>query len=300
MSLDGRKVIAWIPYGRARTVSLLLEYLRRDHQAGILDELWLCLNTDPDQTDDLRYAYQLARAHPWVKIKDRPAGTVLHAQKQRNTGHFYRYMTDRDTVYVRFDDDIVFVHEAALERLVRSKLEHPASMCVFPIIWNNATCSWFAQALGHIPHGLGTVRSPYCMDPMGWANGTFAVGLHRILLDRIVAGTVDDLLWYQDYSLQVGSQFSVSCFAASGADYADLEHPGVLIPDEEESWHTIHRTRATGQPNMIRGDALVAHYTFKPQGPIVEASNVLDRYRQLADQVRARNDKDEELAREHA
>jgi hypothetical protein len=291
--IGDRKVVAWIPYGRARTVSILFEYLRRDHLRGQLDELWLYLNTDSEQVDDLRYAYQLARSHDWVHIKERPTGCVRQSPKQRNTGYAYRYMTDPATTYLRFDDDIVYVHPEAITRLVTAKLEMPESMCVFPIIWNNAICSWFAQQLGHIPHAWGTVRSPYCMDPMGWANGGFAVSVHGLLLDHIEQGTVDELLWYQDYSLQVGQQFSVSCFAAAGADYADLQTPGVLVPDEEESWHTIHRTRATQQPNMIRGDALVSHYTFKPQGPIVEASNVLDRYRALAEKVRAALDEQE-------
>lgn len=290
--IEGHQVVAWIPYGRQRTVSILFEYLRRDHAAGLIDELWLYLNTDPDQTSDLRYAYQLARAHPWVKIKDRPTGTVLQKPKQRNTGYAYRYMTDPGTVYLRFDDDIVWVHPDTVPRLVRAKLEHPASMCVFPIIWNNAICSWFAQQLGKIPRDWGTVGAPYCMDPVGWANGQFAVNIHGLLLDHIDAGTTDDMLWYQDYSLQVGQQFSVSCFASAGADYAALQQPGVLVPDEEESWHTVHRPRAMQHPNMIRGDALVAHLSFFPQHAHLFASDVLDRYRAHADTLAAALDQE--------
>src|SRR5690606_32691673 len=66
--IDGHPVIAWTPFGRERTVSILVEYMRRDHERGIVDEYWLYLNTDPDQVSDLRYAYQLARRYDWVKI----------------------------------------------------------------------------------------------------------------------------------------------------------------------------------------------------------------------------------------
>lgn len=287
--IDGRRVIAWTPFGRERTVSILIEYMARDHAAGLIDEYWLYSNTDPHQVSDLRYAYQLARRYNWVKIKERPTGTVLQRPKQRNTGYAYRHMTDPDTVYLRFDDDIVWIHEHAVERLVKAKIEMPDTMCVFPVIINNAICSWFAQKLGKIPYEYGEVGAPYCMDPVGWANGPFAVKLHRLALDHIEAGTVDELLWYQDYSLQVGQQFSVSCFASSGADYANLQTPGVLVPDEEESWHTLHRTRATQQPNVIRGDALVSHLTFFPQtqqSPEL-VGDILDRYRALAEKLRA-------------
>jgi hypothetical protein len=123
------------------------------------------------------------------------------------------------------------------------------------------------------------------MDPTGWANGPFAVRLHELLLAHIEAGTVEDLYLYQDFPLQPGTQFSVSCFASRGEDYAALPQPGVLVPDEEESWHTIHRPLATGAPNIIRGNAIVSHFSFFPQHPFLNNTNLLDRYRDLADKA---------------
>jgi hypothetical protein len=283
--IDGKRVVAWVPYGRARTVSILFEYLRRDHDRGVVDEVWLCLNTDPDQVDDLRYAYTLAKTHPFVRIKDRPVGMPRLHPKQRNTGYFVRYMTDEDTVFIRFDDDIVYVHEDAVERLGRHKTQTPESVCSFALIWNNSIVSWFLQQAGIIPMDYGHVGGPYCMDSVGWASGQFAVKIHRLLLDHIDAGTTERVFLYQDFPLKVGMQFSVSCFAALGKYYAGLRTPGVLEPDEEESWHTVHEPRRIGQPNMIVGNALVSHYTFFPQQSAVNASDVLDRYRLLSEKL---------------
>ena len=91
MSFDGRKVVAWIPYGRKATVEILFKYLRRDHEAGLIDELWLYLNTDTDQADDVAYAIRLEQQHTWVKQFSRPSEVPIFAQKQRNTCYFYRY-----------------------------------------------------------------------------------------------------------------------------------------------------------------------------------------------------------------
>lgn len=292
--IDGKRVVAWTPYGRRETVSVLARYLDRDHHRGVVDEWWLCLNTDADQVEDLRYGYALARqSGGWITTKERPAGIPRLTPKQRNTGSFVRYMTDPDTVYVRLDDDIVYVHDDAIANLARHKLATPESVASFPIMWNNAIVSWFLQQAGIIP-AAGTetngyrwprVGGPYCMDSVGWADGQFAVELHRLLLDHIAAGTVDKLFLYQDFPLQLGLQFSVSTFAALGSMYAGLPEPGVLVPYEEESWHTIHQPRKIGQPNMIVGNALVSHYTFFPQGPIVRATDTLARYRALAEQL---------------
>jgi hypothetical protein len=284
--IDGRRVIAWTPYGRRRTYSILIKYLERDVARGLVDEVWAFMNTDPTgQEDDIAYAHELADRFPWFHLKHRPEGVLIHGQKQRNTGYAYRYMTNPDTVYLRLDDDVVYLHESAIENLVRARIDMPAPVAVFPIIINNAICSHFLQLCGKIPMEWGAVNA-YCMDPTGWANGPFAVKLHEMLLDHIEAGTVESLYLYQDFPLQPGTQFSVSCFASLGSMYADLpDGPGVLVPDEEESYHTIHRPLATGAPNIIRGNAIVSHFSFFPQHPFLNATNLLDRYRELADKV---------------
>lgn len=293
--LDGKRVVAWTPYGRQETVSILHRYMERDHAAGLVDEWWLCMNTDLEgQEGDIRYAYTLARSYPWIKIKDRPAGYPRKHPKQRNTGYFYLYMTDPDTAYVRLDDDIVYVHEAAVERLVRSAWQRPETVASFPVMWNNSIVSWFAQQAGIIPEPGETtggyrwpkVGGPYCMDAVGWADGKFGVEIHGLLLTALEAREpMEKFFFYQDFPVALGQQFSVSTFASLGRTYAALPAPGLLVPDEEEHWHTVHQPRVTGQPNVVVGDALVSHYTFRPQRRIITASNTLARYRALADAI---------------
>jgi hypothetical protein len=288
MTFDNRPIIAFTPYGRQNTVSVLMPYLKREHDKGLLDEWWLCLNTDPDQVDDLRYAYSLARHHDWIRTLDRPAGMPRMEPKQRNTGYFYRFMTDPSAVYVRFDDDIIYLHEQALRNLVTSKTRMGHTILTsFPIIWNNAIISWYGQQLGIIPMEFGQVREPFCMDPVGWADGNFGLAIHRLLLQHIDAGTVEKCFFYQDFPLAPRQQFSVSCFAVEGRDYAELSPPGVLDYPEEEHWHTVHRPAVVGKDNVIVGDSLVSHYTFFPQrrDPRIAAqyAEILERYRALAE-----------------
>jgi hypothetical protein len=285
--IDGRRVIAWTPYGRVRTYSILIKYLQRDVERGLVDEVWAYMNTDPTgQEADIAYAHELAEQFDWFKLKHRPEGVDLgNLPKQRYTGLAYREMTDPDAVYLRLDDDVIYLHEAAVENLVRARLQMPAPTAIFPIIVNNAICSHFLQHCGKIPREWGEVGM-YCMDPVGWANGPFAVKLHELLLDHIERGAVEDLYLYQDFPIAPGTQFSVSCFASLGSMYAGLPHgPGVLVPDEEESFHTIHHPLATGAPNILRGDAIVSHWSFFTQHAFLNETDLLDRYRDLADKA---------------
>lgn len=281
--IDGHKVTCWTPFGRERTVSLLVKYMERDVKRGIVDEYILYMNTDDDQAADRAYGYALAEQHDWIRIIERPER--YPGPKQRSTGYFYRYATDPGTVFVRFDDDIVYVHENAVENLVRARLQMDAPAAVFPIIINNAICSYFLQACDKIPREWGQVGM-YCMDPVGWANGPFAVKLHELLLDHIERGTVEDLYLHHDFQLPPGTQFSVSCFASLGSMYASLpDGPGILVPDEEESWHTIHRPLATGASNVVRADSIVSHFSFFTQHAFLNPTDLLDRYRDLADKA---------------
>jgi hypothetical protein len=286
--INGRRIVCWTPYGRRPTYSILIEYLRREVERGIVDEVWAYMNTDPTgQEDDIAYADELASRYPgWFKLVHRPEGIERHpGPKQRNTGYAYRHMTDPDTVFVRLDDDIIYLHEDALTNLVAKRLEMPHATAVFGTCWNNSIVSWFMQQTDppRIPLDYGRVRDMYCMDSIGWANGRFAVKIHELLLEKIEAGAVEDLYLYQDFPIQPGTQFSVSCFASLGSMYRDLpDGPGVLVPDEEEHFHTVHRPQVTGQPNILVGNAVVSHYTFQPQGPIVRATDILDRYRAMA------------------
>lgn len=284
--IDGRRVIAWTPYGRRRTYSILIKYLERDVTRGVVDEVWAFMNTDPvGQEDDIAYAHELAEQFPWFHLKHRPEGINLgRLPKQRYTGLAYRYMIDPEAIYVRLDDDVIYLHDDAIENLVRARIEMPSPIAIFPVIINNAICSHFLQACQKVPMEWGQVGL-YCMDPNGWASGPFAVKMHELLLSHVEAGTVEDLYLYQDFTLQPGTQFSVSCFASRGADYAALPKPGVLIPDEEESWHTVHQPLATGRPNILRGNSIVSHWSFFTQHPFLNNTDLLDRYRELADKV---------------
>lgn len=292
--LNNRRVIVWTPYGRRRTYSLLIEYLKRDVLKGIVDEVWAFMNTDrKGQEDDIAYAHELDAAHDWFHLKERPDDCPHLHPKQLNTGFAYRHFTDPDAIYIRMDDDLVWLHEDAIRNLAMTRMVWgDSTLAAFPIIVNNAVCSFFLQAMGRIPgkdDGWDVVATPYCMDDVGWRDGNFAVQLHRYTLDHIAADTVHEMFMHHAVQLSVGQQFSVSCFATRGSDYGHLEPVGNLGPIgygvEEEHWHTVQRSRELDIPNAIVPNSLVVHWSFHHQHKELNASGLLDQYRKLAEAV---------------
>lgn len=284
--IKDKQVVACTPYGRKTTVSVLMPYMRRDHERGLLDQWQLWMNTDPgsDQRGDRNYAGDLAREYDWIVLKDAPPHRKMAPVKQYNTRTFFEYCIEPDTVYVRFDDDIVFVHEDALENLVKAKLSSPAFVA-FPIIWNNAISSWHLQMQGRIPREWGPVQ-PYCMDAIGWSDGPFAERIHNYLLDHIESDSVEELFLYNAVQLPLGQQFSVSCFACPSEEYhAHCITPGFIDDTDDEAWHSVIMPQKLNRPNVIVADSLVSHYTFYPQRDYILRTKILDRYRAASESL---------------
>jgi hypothetical protein len=279
--IRNKKVVVFTPWGRELTASILYKYLARDHAAGMVDEWHLWMNTDDHQYEDVAYGQQLAEEHDWIKTFERPPGEVLYP-KQMNTGRFYTYTQEEDTIYVRMDDDIVWIEKNAIQRLVEQRIDNPFPFVVFPIIWNNAVCSYYLQQGQQMPSWWGFVGN-HCMDPVGWADAQFAENIHNHLLKMIEEDEVEKLFMHHSIQLSVGQQFSVSCFAQFGTEYKKVDgHLG----GEEEGWHTINKPYELQRPNMIVPNSLISHFSFYHQREyLLNNTNILEQYKELADKL---------------
>lgn len=279
----GFKVVACIPAGRKRVMELNLMHLRA--QQGFLDGVMLWHNTD-DRNDPEDDPFIEAQADDFVSVVPLDDFAPPLSPKQLNTGRFYRYTTEPGTIYIRLDDDIVWQHPDALRNLCDFRIEHPEFLVVFATIWNNAVCSALQWEAGHLESILATGErvNRYCMDPVGWKDGEFAVRLHNLLLDHIDAGTTEEL-YVPSIVAKVSDgsplRFSVSCFAWFGEDWAVFD--GDLKGEEEELWISVRCPEKWEVRNAICGNALVAHYSFVLQRPTLDQTDILDHYRKLAE-----------------
>lgn len=276
--LNGHKIVVCIPYGRKRTVSILMNYFRRDRE--IIDEVQFWMNTDDDQVEDVKWAHEQEKLYPgWVKCVERPEGAEVMHPKQYNTGLFYEKAQERGTFYFRFDDDIVYVHPRYFEEMVKLREAHPEYFLIMGNILNNAVVSWIHQAAGRIGRDHGSVGSPWCMDPVGWGSLDFAIALHEQFLNSARDGEVDNWLFDQPWPLD-GRRFSISNFLWVG-DSVRMWGGPTHNRDEEifltEEWPAYLR-----QTNVVNGMALVVHYSFFTQRGL-DNTDILERYRALSE-----------------
>ena len=271
--IDGVKVIANTPCGRHRYMKHLAAHMQREHERGHVDEWVLFQNAYSEE--DLKLAHQIAANWPWVKVFEDPV-----SGRGDRISRFFKYFTDPDAVYFRLDDDIVYIEENAIERLVRYRLAHRHPYIVFPTIVNNVRTSYHLQCAGVIPVEWGEVCNDM-LDPVAWKDPEFVVKLHRKALAAIDAGRLAEefTLPSGDFPDTTSGYISINCFAMLGEDMMATKDN--VEPDEERHF-SLWMPQKLKRMNARCGDAAVCHFAYHTQTANMDASGLLDEYARVS------------------
>jgi hypothetical protein len=250
------------------------------------------MNTDDQR--DVAFIEKLEEHAPeFFKIVRRP----VMRSRFKGIWQYYRDCIDEDTIYVRLDDDICFIDEGALARLVKHRIFNPGPFIIYGNIVNNAVCSYHHQQKGTIPLAWGAVR-PDCMDERGWKDPTFARRVHELFLEDVKRKEVEK--WkIDDVTLPQFDRFSVNVICWFGRDFRHIDElkyqdlTGVKVFDsargvtasdlfEEPMLASILPARLN-RPNQICGQAIFCHFAYYIQRFYLEnATSLLERYQRLA------------------
>ncbi|KAI1141944.1 hypothetical protein F5Y05DRAFT_369222 [Hypoxylon sp. FL0543] len=119
------KIVALVFYGRKRTVDFLDCYLQQNLAAngGYLDEIRFMVHTNKEE--DLDYLRDLVsqREDYYRVVESGPCeGTSF--------GCIWDSVVEDNTIYVKIDDDIVFIHPDAIPQLVHTRIATPHPFAV--------------------------------------------------------------------------------------------------------------------------------------------------------------------------
>jgi hypothetical protein len=276
------RVISVTPAGRRRYLEALVPHLLA--QRHVIDEHHWWLNTNDD--DDARYVYKISAEHPdFFKVYRKPVRK--HLSIGANIWRYFRNDSDADALYVRFDDDIVYMAPDAIENIVRFRLARRDPLLILGNIVNNAVCTHFHQRAALVPMKWGAVHN-MCMDRNGWGSAAFAARLHAIFLDHLRRNELEP--WKQVSMPIAGTRrFSINVISWLGRDLCDV--PELSLDDvDEEPFLTETLPQRLGRPNEACNDALFAHFAFYAQRPRLEWTwpELVGHYQSIARQSTAR------------
>ena len=273
------KVVCLTPAGRRRYMRLLVPQVLASR---IVDRYDLWVNTAVPA--DLAFFRGLERIDPRVRLVPHPTGAAASVEA---IGAFSRLAMDPDTIYVRLDDDIVWLESGFFETLLAFRVAHPEYLMVMPLVLNNAICSNILQTFGKIVASRHIATT--CLDKVGWRDPDFALAFHRFVLDVIRRGEVHRL---HCGPVEIAlNRFSINCITWFGHDMAMTG--GVVGADEEEELSAVMAARLRRR-NCFITDVAAAHFAFYSQRERLDPSDVLAGYEEV---LRARPEFADVLAR---
>lgn len=261
---SGYKVVVNTAAGRRRYMRCLLPFVL---SSPIVDRYDIWVNT----LDKLDTAFfeELAKVFPKIRLIWQPDGVVNGIA---SINAFYRECCDEKTIYVKMDDDLVWIQPGFFEAMLDFRLSHPEAFLVSPLVINNALCTYLLQVNGKIK--LDKYYSSQCAHPILCFDGRFASELHNWFLDtKLSCGKTQELKMGE--MPMAMTRFSINCIIWFGKDLANIS--GHVEGDDEEFLSCIYPTRLK-RGNFINADVLCAHFAFGPQRDSLNEEDILFRY----------------------
>lgn len=288
---NGYKVKIFIFAGRETTMSLLMPQLNDP----IIDEIIIAKNTT--NKHDLAYLNSLSGKFDKIRYIELPV--AIKNNPHAAWKYLYKFMQDKGTIYIKMDDDVIFIKPGYFHKTVQFKVEHPEYLCVFPVIVNNP---YICTLLKVHPLMFGTkLMSKWQMMNAYFYHGDLGADLHDLFLK-----TANTNIWTIDNHT----------FGPEAVQWSDSKHPHnvtAMVPWSYAERMGINSMCYIGDdfnkidvakkiescysdelflmynifdysPNMkhyIIGDTLVSHFAFSGQGGLRERTDILNRYKSL-------------------
>lgn len=264
------------PAGRKRYIKILARHLLKNK--NIIDEHQFWINTT--NKDDIEYIRGLCAKHSGffkmvVKELD---------QKDSMEVGIWKFMStciDQNTVYLRLDDDIVWIDKNAINNIYEYRLSNREPFLILGNIVNNAVCSHFYQKSRIVPTGWGEVQNR-CTDHYGWRSGEFAVNLHELFLKMYQENRIDELKNVDFSHHNSKERFSINAICWFGKDMAKIPEINSLVCEEHflteiaPIKHNLH--------HEICPNALFVHYAYHTQRDYIDkhAPHILEEYSKIS------------------
>ena len=182
-----------------------------------------------------------------------------------------------NVIYFRLDDDIVYIEETCLPRLIKYRLANPKPFLVFPTIINNVRTSYHMQLNGIVPQSWG-IKDEMCND-VAWKHTDYVFSLHQKALAAIDNGTLikEFTLPSQQFTDWEAGHISINSFAIFGKDMLACN-----VAVDEEGYLSLWRPKELNRQNARAGDAIVIHFAYHTQTEFMDKSGMLNDYVKLA------------------
>lgn len=242
------------PAGRQVYLKHLYMHLKKQKEDFDVWHIWD--NTRND--DDYKYIRELSKNNAWIRIVERKNILKGSTHAIRN---FFDYCHKKDTIYIRLDDDIIWLEDNFIKNLKTFTQTHPQFPIVFATILNNAVIAHLQQKEGNVLQKLPELDGK-CMGNY-WSYAYLSHRLHEEFKHDRLYDKIDK--WHiKNYIVKDFRKISINAIAWIGQDF--FKH--WIYDTHEEPFLTKEYPRILNAPNCIYGRALCLHHAFFTQRDI--------------------------------
>ena len=265
------KCVVVTPAGRQRYMELLIPYILRER--FFIDEYRIWVNTK--NSADIQYFYSLKEKYPDFITLDFAADIDPKKGEICAIHKFFKNAIDKDAIYIRLDDDIVWLESDFIKNIYRFRKDNPQYFLVYGNIVNNAIVDHIHQRFGCLEMDLKIGYA--CMDSVGWENPHVAEFKHRAFLMSLRSGAINNYK-FSKWVLHHYERVSINAISWFGSEFAKFNG---FVGLDEEQWLAVDKPQEMQKFNVICGSAMCSHFAFYPQRQHMDSTNILDEYKRL-------------------
>jgi len=261
-----KRIVVVVPAGRKQYLEILIEYLLKLRE--VIDEVRFWINTINE--NDIKYMESVNKKYPdFITLEYL---TIKH-NNNLSIYSFFKNCKQYDTVYVRFDDDVVMIDDIdAFKSFLKFRIENSNYFLVYANILNNAVISHLHNRFGTINTDKG-IAGYSCLDNLGWKNPEFAINLHNQILTK---NDLKSFRFNKFWILHHYERVSINCISWLGEEFAKFDG---IVGQDEEQWLSSDKPKLISKKNVIFGDFVVVHYSFFTQRSEIDKTDILSRYK---------------------
>jgi len=291
--------------GRENNLRVLFNYILKYKK--YIDKYYIYIATT--NSSDIEYMESLSKSYDFVKIvyTYNKEGSIVFNDKVLVWNSAYSNCQDADTVYIKLDDDIVFLEESLFTEFVKFRIENHDTPIIYPVMINNSIIchtlqergiftpriksrsveSWKAEfdkikesvrsAPGKV-YGIEKVLNEQSMlCPVSWGTLEYCYDLHTQFITDIENNNIQKYK-SDNWKLENSEPASICCVSWLGSKLKEyVEKFGPVSNDEQ--WWSVFVPTWTGNPNIVYGNTVVSHYSYYRQRELgLDNTNILERY----------------------
>lgn len=182
-----------------------------------------------------------------------------------------RYAEFRDDIFLKCDDDIVYIDESGFPGFVETIRQNTKYFIISANIINNGICAYLQQKSGNLPEELGIFECPE--NGFGgslWESGEKAYQLHKFFVEN---GAMKMPL--ESSLVEWNLRNSINFIGWRGEELRYMALP----QGDDEHMLTVTIPQLLNRKTAIYSDFMVGHLSFYPQEKIIKPYEIISLYR---------------------